>query len=196
VEERKIACVVLAAGMAKRFGSTKQLAKLGPLGESLVQTAVNTANESKASYVLLVLGYDASAITAELKLGRAQIVFNKDFESGMSSSVRAAVSNLPGDCAGAIFMVADQPNVTPEVLNRLIVQFSASRSFERARIFALSHNGEPKNPVLISSDLFPELLKLKGDIGAREIIRSRPGEVFLIEMGESDIFTDIDTPPQ
>jgi molybdenum cofactor cytidylyltransferase len=195
--EGKIACVILAAGMAKRFGSTKQLAKLGKSGKSLVQTAVDVANESKASYVLLVLGHDASEIMAELNLGRAQVILNKEFESGLASSIRTAISNIPSDCVAAIFMVADQPELTHAILNNLITVFRTSHSQgeKHARIFALSASGEPKNPVLIVSELFPLLAELKGDTGARDIIRSRPGEVRLIEVENSSVFTDVDVPP-
>jgi molybdenum cofactor cytidylyltransferase len=193
----KVACVVLAAGMSRRFGSPKQLAKLGKSGQSLLQTAIDVANQSKASYVLLVLGFDASEIAAELKLGRAQVVLNKDFESGLSSSVRTGVANLPEDCAAAVFMVADQPNLTSDILNRLIEKFQSQTRDPKnlSQIFAVAHRGEPKNPVLIKSELFPMLAELKGDVGARELIRRLSGKVSLVEVDDEMVFADIDVPP-
>jgi molybdenum cofactor cytidylyltransferase len=190
-----IACVVLAAGMAKRFGSTKQLAALGRSGKTLVQNAVDVANESRAAYVFLVLGHDASEIATGLKLGRAQIVLNKDYETGLSSSVKASIANIPSDCRGAIFMVADQPNLTREILNRLIESFEVdSRSGNEKKIYALSHGKEPRNPVLIASELFPKLQELSGDIGARDVVRRNSEDVKLVEVSDSAVFTDIDTP--
>lgn len=196
--ERKVACVILAAGMAKRFGSTKQLAKLGKSGQTLVQTAVEVANGSKAAYVILVLGHDSSAIAADLKLGRTQIVLNKEFESGLSSSIRAAVANMPADCKAAIFMVADQPNLTAEILDRLINCYYSSlvTGKQTPKIFALTENSEPKNPMLIVSDLFPALQNLKGDVGAREIVRTHRNELTLVKIDDPRVFLDIDVFPK
>jgi molybdenum cofactor cytidylyltransferase len=196
--ERKTACAVLAAGMGKRFGSTKQLAELGDAGQTLVQTALNAAVGSRSSYVLLTLGHDASKIVARLSLGRAQIVLNKEYETGIASSVRASVSNIPADSSAAIFMVADQPKVTSEILNQLIDSYHSSLSEQKSKtpkIFALSQSGEPRNPVLITSDLFPELLDLKGDVGAREIILSHRRDLKLIEVEDPAVFEDIDVAP-
>ncbi len=189
-----IACVVLAAGLSKRFGSSKQLAKIGKSGKSLIQNSVDIANGSKSEYVLLVLGHDASEIMNELSLGRAQLILNKDYESGLSSSLRAALSNLPGECKAAVFMVADQPNLTSSIVDRLIDAFSTQSKTRAAKIVALSFQGEPRNPVLISSDLFTELSQLTGDVGAREILRNHRNESKLVEVGDPRIFLDLDTP--
>ncbi len=198
ISETKIACVVLAAGMAKRFGSTKQLAELGSAGQTLVQTAVNAAVGSRSSYVLLILGHDASEIVARLRPGRAQIILNREYETGIASSVRASISNIPSDSSAAIFMVADQPKVTSEILNQLIDSYYSSltdRKSNAPKIFALSQKGEPRNPVLITSDLFQQLLALKGDVGAREIIRSHTRDLRLIEVEDPAVFEDIDVSP-
>jgi molybdenum cofactor cytidylyltransferase len=187
---KKVAVVVLAAGMSKRFGVTKQLVKLEN-GKSLVQNAIDIAVNSRADYVLLVLGYEASEIMRELTLGRAQLVLNVDFRSGLASSVRAGVSNLPIDSSAAIFMVADQPYLSSIVLNQMIEKFHES-SLSKYLTIALSEKGEPRNPVLISSKLFPELMSLDGDVGAKVIVRKHFENSFLLEWEDPIIFVDID----
>ena len=81
---------------------------------------MDIANETKSDYVFVVLGHDSDQIMEELKLGRAQILLNKDYKKGLSGSIRAAISNLPDDCSYVVLMVADQPYLTPMLVDRLI----------------------------------------------------------------------------
>ena len=185
----KIACIILSAGMSKRFGGTKQLAKIKD-GITLIQNALNAANQSESDYVFLILGHFASRILEDTSVGRAQVVLNKEFRKGLSSSLKSAISNLPPDCSGALLLVADQPFVNSRILNDMIDAFVAH---PESRIVALAFNGSPRNPVLMSKEIFPELLSLEGDAGAREIVIRHSKETHLINIKESRIFFDIDT---
>ncbi len=183
---RKIACIVLAAGSSVRFGSPKQLAEFR--GKSLVQIAVNEANASAADYVFLVLGKGSSEILEKVRLGRAQVIYNRDFERGIATSIKGGLANLPDDCSGVIVMVADQPFLTSKHLDRLIEKFRKSPG----KIVALSHGGEPRNPVLIPIEMTHVLEELEGDEGARTIVRKNPKTV-LIEIPDDRVFFDVDT---
>jgi molybdenum cofactor cytidylyltransferase len=119
-KKNKVACVILAAGLSKRFGGVKQLARLKEDGPPLVQKALDTANASSAEYVILVLGQAASEIAAETTLGRAALVYNKDFANGLSSSLKCGLSNVPEDSGAVLFMVADQPYLTSGILDEMI----------------------------------------------------------------------------
>lgn len=182
----KIACIILAAGSSVRYGSPKQLVEFR--GRSLIQRAVDEADASKADHVFLVLGNSSSEILEKIDLGRAQVVFNKDYAKGISTSIKAGLANVPNDCASVIIMVADQPFLTHEHLNRLI---SEENKFN-GRIIALSYRGEPRNPVLIPTELLRELESLEGDEGAKSMVRKNPSTI-LIEIPESEIFLDVDT---
>lgn len=187
--QTKVACIVLAAGMSTRFNGVKQLAKFK--GKPLVQRALDSAVKSRADYVYLVLGHGASEIVATVKLGRAQILLNKEYGGGLSTSLRAAISNLPQECSAALFMVADQPFLSVENLDRMIDIFKANSN----RIVALGSKGEPRNPVVVPRKFFPEILALEGDVGAREIVRVHLDKTKLIELGDEKPFLDIDTKP-
>jgi len=182
----KIACIVLAAGLSKRFGSPKQLAKFE--GKNLIQIAINQANGSTADYVFLVLGNSSSEILEKISLGRAQVIFNKDFAKGISTSIRSGISNLPGDCDAAIIMVADQPFLTSRHLDLMITE---SKKIP-GRIVALSSKGEPRNPVLVPKEMFRELERLEGDAGARTMVRDNP-KTLLVEITDPEVFVDVDT---
>ncbi len=187
--KRKVACVVLAAGMAERFGKVKLLAKMES-GNFLVQTAVNVANQSKAEHVLLVVGSHSSEILARLRAGRSKVVLNKNFQRGLSSSIKCALESLPSDSEAALFMVADQPFLNNEILDSIIEGFDSDAD---PRIVSLAYKGDPRNPVLIPRKFFHELSRLEGDAGAREIVRRNIDEVRLINVEDARVFLDIDT---
>jgi molybdenum cofactor cytidylyltransferase len=183
--EDKIACIVLAAGSSVRFGEAKQLAQLN--GKSLVQTAIDVANASKVDYVFLVLGKSSSEILEKVDTGRTQVIFNKNYEQGISSSIRSGITNLPSDCGAAIIMVADQPLLQSRHLDLLIDESRKSSG----KIIALSQNNEPRNPVLIPRALFHKLETLDGDEGARSIVRN--SDAILIPVSDPLVFSDVDT---
>lgn len=185
--DSRVACIILAAGMAMRFGSVKQLVKIK--GKSLLQRALDAANNSMADYVLLVVGSNSSDILSKIDLGRAQVILNKNFAKGQATSIKCGVTNLPGDCSGAIVMVADQPFLKSTHLNKIIKAFKKGKESE---VTVLSYLGEPRNPVLIPKKLFPKLLKLMGDVGAKAIIRGY-SKLRLVEITDERIFLDVDT---
>jgi molybdenum cofactor cytidylyltransferase len=185
----------LAAGVASRFHGAKQLAEI-PVGKerrssTLVQTSLNAAEGSKADYVILVLGSYASEIVSSLRIGRAIVAFNKDYERGLSTSVRTAISELPAEVQGLVLMVSDQPFLRSTEIDLLINAFQKDN--DEPKIIALGFEGEPRNPALFPKRFFSELASLSGDVGGKELIRRHPSEVRLINVPDSKIFVDIDT---
>jgi molybdenum cofactor cytidylyltransferase len=182
----KIACVILAAGEPERFEGVKHLARIK--GMPMLQHSLNAANGSGADYVLLVIGSSSTEILSAIDLGRAQVVLNKNYKRGVSTSVKVGIANMPQDCKGAIIMVADQPFLKSFHLNRMMKVFRLKNS----EVVILSHKGEPRSPVLISSKLFHKLVELKGDTGARQALRKRK-DIELVEISDDNVFFDIDT---
>ena len=188
----KIACFVLAAGISSRFGPPKQLVKLGPKGKTLIQNAVDVANGSKrVDYVFVVLGYNSSEIMEKLKIGNAQILLNKDFKKGLSTSIRTAIANVPDDCTAAVFMVADQPLLKSRHIDLLIDSFS--KRADKTQIAALSYEDDPRNPAIFAREMFSKLIKIKGDNGARKIVKANESESLLVNVKDPRVFLDIDT---
>jgi len=184
-----IACIILGAGRSSRFGgNAKQLAEFD--GKPLLQRAIDTASSSFADYVILVVGANSSTILERIQPGRAQVVFNKDYKSGIASSIRAGLSDLPEDCGAAIIMVGDQPFLSADHLNEMIRRFRGELG--RKPVVALAYRGQPRNPVLVPSEYFPAIESLMGDIGAREIVRNA-AYLQLIEVDDAKVFADIDT---
>ena len=183
---KRVAAVVLAAGQGLRFGSQKLLAPLGD--RPLVQHALDAANASSLSPIVVVLGADADAIEAGVRAGRARLVRNPDHASGQASSLRVGLRALDASDA-AVVVLGDQPNVTAALLDALV---AAQRS-KGAPAVVCAQDGRRSPPTLLHRDLWDEVDQLRGDTGARDVlVRHRDVAVFEVADGLARL-DDIDT---
>jgi molybdenum cofactor cytidylyltransferase len=178
--------IVLAAGASTRFGSPKQLVRIA--GRPLLHAAVTRAAEIAGNALLVVLGSGAAELAPLLKHSAGTIVINQEWREGLASSVRAAIAKLPGTCAGALLMPADQPAVSVEDLKRL----AGAWRRQPLHIAASVHEGGLGLPAIWPRSLFPELLRLRGDAGLRLLLRRHAERVVRVAMPSAAI--DIDTP--
>ncbi len=184
-------------------------------GRTLLEHAVGAALGSGAGLTVVVLGADAPAAQALLAAawpGRRDLlaVTNPDYLAGQAGSLRLGLRALLGataaqDAAAAlggpdavVFCLGDQPRVTAETIGALIeayLCFPAAPGQPRPLIVAPVHAGRRGNPVLIDRRLYPELLGLRGDTGARPVLarHAGEGETLLVPAGPEVLF-DVDTP--
>ncbi len=184
----RYAIIILAAGRSARLGSPKQL--LSYRGKNLLQHSIDTAFESKTGPVLVVLGSEIQAIEAKLQRTNLRIVENPEWESGMASSIRYGLNTLQchyPDTEAVILMVCDQPFVNTKLLNDLIDKYEESGS----NIVASSYENINGTPALFHKTYFRELAALKGDIGARFLIKKYAKSLQTIPFLKGSI--DIDT---
>ncbi|HEU4563500.1 MAG TPA: nucleotidyltransferase family protein [Gemmatimonadaceae bacterium] len=167
-----IAAVVLAAGASTRFGSQKLLAPLGgaPLVRRTVERVLAAAGVGD---VVVVVGHEGDAVRDALAGLPVRVVASPDYRLGMSSSLHAGVRALAPGTAAALIALGDQPTVTPAIIDALITEW---RHTERP-IVAPVYAGTRGNPVLFAAPLFPELLAVHGDVGARDVIARSPTRV-------------------
>jgi CTP:molybdopterin cytidylyltransferase MocA len=153
------AAVVLAAGASSRLGEPKQLVMLG--GETLLERAVRVAGEAGLSPVIVIVR-DVALIETLQALG-AQVLLNRKFYEGMSTSIHAGVRWAGGMKAdGVVLMTCDQPTVTAEHLRELCAKPEL--------IAGSGYAGKIGVPAYFPSSRFGELMKLCGDAGARELL--------------------------
>ena len=184
-----IGAVILAAGASTRMDTPKQI--LHFRGEPLVRRAASAAIEAGCWPVVVVTGAHAMATREALRGLHVQQAENKEWVSGMSSSLRvgieAAVTTGP-HISAIILMLCDQPFVTREIIAGLV---GAHRETDRA-IVASAYGGSFGVPALFSRKYFAELTALKGALGAKELIQKYIAEVQLLNFPQGEI--DIDTP--
>ncbi|NCU03951.1 MAG: nucleotidyltransferase family protein [Chitinophagaceae bacterium] len=180
--------IILAAGESSRLGSPKQLLSFS--GSTLLQHAIEVAETSEASSVVVILGANAEVIKQQLKETTAAIVVNDAWKEGMASSIRCGLQTLVKvnpQVDAVIFMVADQPFVTAGLLNNLI---DLNRK-EQHSIVASEYGTTFGTPVLFVKRFFPELMELTGDVGAKSLVRKYTNEAAFVSFPQGEI--DIDT---
>jgi molybdenum cofactor cytidylyltransferase len=186
---RRIAAVILAAGRGARFGAeeNKLLAPLN--GELILRRVVRTALASRASGVVVVTGHRRQEIEAALAGLDVICVHNPDFASGLASSLRTGLAAAAGE-DGALIMLGDMPGVEPAILDALIAAFEKAPGCPAV---VPAYRGARGNPVLLSRAIVPRLGALRGDEGARGLLRSMEG-VIELPLDDARILADVDTP--
>ena len=182
-----IAGIILAAGRSARLGRPKQLLPLA--GQPLLSHVLRNAAASSLDDVLLVLGHEAATIAAAVGDWGQRPVLNPDHAAGQSTSLRAGLAALDPITDGALFLLGDQPQVDATVIDRLIAAHVATGG----RIMVPRYGGQPGNPVLFSRDLFPELVRVSGDVGARSVVWAHRDDIVHVDVGDGPPPRDIDT---
>ena len=188
INNQHFAVIILAAGKSSRLGSPKQL--LHFRGKNLLQHSIDIALGSIARQVIVVLGAEKEQIEQNLDQSKIFLLNNKDWQTGMASSIKFALKNLEKvmpEAEGAIFMVCDQPFVSSELLNNLIAKYLESRK----SIIASSYDDTLGTPSLFHKSLFGDLSELKGDVGAKSLIKKYKNETESVafKLGSIDIDT-------
>lgn len=178
--------ILLAAGGADRMLLPKQVLQFK--GTPLVTQIAETAIKSDLSPVIVVTGAYIQPIHEALTGLPLTLVHNPNWKSGMSSSLQTGLQAAGPKLGSAIFLLSDQPFVSTALLFKLVSLHSLTLS----PIIAPISNGKRGNPVLFDQTTFPDLLKIKGDVGGRAIFNSFP--ITDLEWENPNDFFDIDTP--
>ena len=181
----RIGGLILAAGEGRRFGGTKQIAELR--GRPLLTYAVEAMLSVPAIWpVVVVLGHDAGAIRARVRLDDTRVVVCDDWQEGQAASLRCGVAALGDEVDAAVITLGDQPFITPQVIAGTL---DYDEDFHDA--VRTTYSGEPGHPVLLTRRLLRRAGELRGDVGFRDLLPGR--RVRRFEAGHLCDPTDIDT---
>lgn len=182
-----IAAVVLAAGLSRRMGQAKLLLPVG--GRAIVRHTVEAARAGGVDSVWVVTGPDVEPMETALAGLDVQIVVNPAPEEGQAGSVRAGIAALPASVDTVLIALGDQPALDPSIIPALL----AARWTSTKPIVAPRYRDGQGNPVVFKREVFPELLRLTGDQGARPMIQRDPSRVEWVDLDLS-MPPDVDTP--
>lgn len=184
-----MAAVILAAGAATRMGKLKQL--LPYRGRTLVEHSIQQAVEGGFHPIIVVVGAEADAVRSTIAVQPVDIVHNRQWQSGMGSSIAAGIRQLQesgAESAAVAILLGDQPLVTAEHL-------AAMRTLLHTRenpVVAAQYEGTIGVPALFKRELFSMLASLPPDAGARHLLRSSTHGITEFPLPEAAV--DIDTP--
>jgi molybdenum cofactor cytidylyltransferase len=191
-ENVRIGGILLAAGGSSRMGTPKQFVRFE--GETLLRRAAS-AIASVCDPVIAVLGAEKETAEAEIEGIRVEARFNREWKSGMSSSIKLGLAELISiepELNAVLITLCDQPFVTAQTLDLLTERFRQSRK----EIVAAEYGGVVGVPAIFSREMFDQLLTLVGDKGARDLIRNPNASIETIEIKEAaldiDTFDDLD----
>ena len=188
--------VLLAAGRSSRFGTAQKL--VAAFGDrTVVRSSAETLLSSPVDRVIVVLGSDADAVRSAVAGLPVTFAINEQFADGISGSLRVGVRaamSLGDDIAAVVLALGDQPTVSERITREVIARFlSGSGEKKPPLIVAARYAGERGHPVLFARAVFPELLTVSGDHGAREVIARDATRVAYVDVVGSPP-ADVDTP--
>ncbi len=180
----KIAAIILASGKALRFKSNKLLYEVN--SKPIIYYAIdNVAGSNFQQRIIVLRSYEISNYS---KQSGFEVVWNKDFENGMSSSIIHGIENVSPEIEAAMIIPGDMPLLDSNTLNGLIEHFKSSGK----GISGFECNGTIISPVIFARKYFNELHGLSGDKGAKSIIMKHYNDFYPMIIS-GDLLIDIDT---
>ncbi len=178
--------VILAAGAGRRMGGNKLLLQVGD--QPLVRHVIEAASDGGCHVINVVYADEA---VREAVGSSATCVLNPDASRGQSSSLRVGLQSMPEEIAGALIMLGDQPLVGARTVGMLLRAWRREGA-RPAAAASYGDRGSWRPPVLLDRSLWPEVISLDGDAGARQVFEERPELLDTVPaVGRPD---DIDTP--
>jgi molybdenum cofactor cytidylyltransferase len=182
----KLSILILAAGNSSRLGSPKQLIEFE--GKTLIERITETAL-SISDEVSIVLGGNSELILPKLKRFENTIstIYNPDWQEGMGTSIRLGVEKLVNQSDLILILLSDQPFISKVLLQDMLQTYANTKN----PIVSCVYNNTLGVPILFDNSVFPELLKLSGNKGAKSFLHLYEGKISTIDFPKGVI--DIDT---
>jgi len=181
-----LAAVVLSGGKSERMGSPKAL--LQYRGQTFLERILAAIDSSAIDRVVVVAGHHYEMIVSASP--GVAVVFNPDYEKGMSTSVQAGIRALPAEVTGAAIFLVDHPMVDRKTIDSLLSRLRPGL------IIVPVHGGRRGHPVVFAADLFGEIFDLSSEQGLHTVVRKKRDRVVEVNVEDAGILLDIDTPEQ
>lgn len=165
----------------------KQLVDIG--NQTMLERVISNTLKSEVDETIVVLGYKANEISEKISEKDIKITINSRFRKGMSTSLKKGLEKSKEDTNAFLFVLGDQPLIRTNVINEIIQNYKNTEydivapTFEKIR----------GHPVLFDASLKSELMKIKGDIGAKNILERKKEDIKLIDFGTQSVILDVDT---
>ena len=186
-----ISGILLAAGESKRMaGAFKPLLKWGT--STVIEACINHLRNSRLGEIIVVLGHREAEIRARLAGAGVEFAINHDYQKGMMSSIKTALSLISPQADAILITLVDQPMISSQVINSLITSYT-----DHDKTIALpTYQGKHGHPIIVSTDYIEEIMSLDdaSPEGLRALIEAHRDEVLEVPVDSPAILDDIDRP--
>ena len=186
-----ISCILLSAGHSARFGSPKALAVIQgtPVIERLQQILI----DSGADEIIVVLGAHHTQIKSHiLNHKKVQVVYNKDFNLGQTSSFKVGLKAVSRDANGIMLLPVDMPAIKPKTINRLIHEFQK----QRPSVLIPTYEKRRGHPPIFHAKLQAELLNLDNTVGLNSFEHQHASDMVFFSVEDPGILRSFNTPQE
>ena len=184
-----ITAILLAAGQSKRLKDENKLTKLFK-GKPLINHILFSLIKSKVNKIIIVLGFEHLKIkTKLLKSKKINFVINKNYKKGMSSSIKTGLKKLPKNNKGFLIVLGDMPNITKTIINKICLSITKSDK----EIILPKFKNRTGNPIGFKQSMIKNIYKIKGDRGAKNIIKKNNKKIKFLNINSKSILTNLNT---
>ncbi|MGM9541934.1 MAG: NTP transferase domain-containing protein [Candidatus Limivicinus sp.] len=177
--------VIVAAGMSSRMGDFKPMLNIGSI--SIAQRVVATFQQAGVEKIVMVTGYNATALEKHLANNGIVFLRNEEYEhTQMFESAKIGLGYIQDKCDRVLFTPVDIPLFTAATVHALLES--------GAELACPVCQGETGHPILIASHLIDAILEDSGEGGLRGAL-DRCGEAMeQVPVSDLGVLHDADTP--
>ena len=180
--------ILLAAGQSKRLKNENKLFKIFK-NKPLIHHSLNAVQNSKIKKIIIVLGYQYKESKKKIKKNK-KIIFthNKNYKNGMSSSIKAGLKKISKKDKGFIILQSDMPFVKTSDINKIYNSIIRKKYL----VHALKYKNRIGNPIGFDISILNKIKKIKGNIGAKYMVKRLKNSTNYIKVSSEKVFKDFD----
>ena len=183
-----IKAILLAAGQSKRMKSENKLIKLYK-NKALINYSLNVLKKSKVNKIIIVLGHQHKEVKKIIKKNKKIIfTYNKNYKKGMASSIKIGLKKISKNDKGFIVVQSDMPFVKQSDINKIC----RSINYKKFLIHALKYKNRVGNPIGFDSSLIKKFKNIKGQFGAKFMVKRLKNRTNFINTSSLKSFKDFD----
>ena len=183
-----IKAILLAAGQSKRLKSENKLIKLYKK-KPLINHSLKALQKSKVNKIIIVLGHQHKELKKIIKKNKKNIfIYNKYYKKGMASSIKVGLKKIARDDKGFIVVQSDMPFIKVSDINKIY----NSIKLKKFLVYILKFKNKIGNPIGFDISLTKRFKKIKGEYGAKFMVKRLKNKTNFIKVNSSKVFKDFD----
>ena len=183
-----IKAILLAAGQSKRLKSENKLIKLYKK-KPLINHSLNALHKSKVNKVIVVLGHQKKDLQKIIKKNNKNIfTYNKEYKKGMASSIKVGLTKVNKKDKGFIIVQSDMPFIKSSDINKIYNSIKSKKYL----VHVLKYRNRVGNPIGFDISIMKKFKKIKGDVGAKFMVKRLKKETKFIKINNLKSFKDFD----